>query len=421
MKGLATQKQRTGGRMLRRFALWLVVLVAGVGAGVLVYRAHHLVVALEVQSVATHIQTNAVKPLAWPEYGQSAIATPTYGVIETHGETTPHPTASTAKVITMLAVLEKKPLQRGESGPILTMKQADVESHAWYVAHNGSNTPVYTGLQLTQYQAIQAVLLASSNNMADTLALWAFGSLDAYHAYANAMVRGWGLEDTTVGGDASGLSPLTTSTASDLARIALRVLDQPVLAEIVSQAEADVPGAGVIYNTNRLLKQGNIVGLKTGETVEAGGNFMLAGTQGHGTQSQQIVVVVMGAPLASVAIDDSYKLYQSALKNFEYREVLAEGAPVARIRLPWQDEVADIIAAQSVRGWMWADRPPTVSYVSPDVIEADRMGVAPNIAGPVRVTFGGDNTGTTRSVPSRVETPVSLPPFWWRAWRAATP
>jgi D-alanyl-D-alanine carboxypeptidase (penicillin-binding protein 5/6) len=44
---------------------------------------------------------------------------------------------------------------------------------------------VQLGEELSEYQALQALLLPSANNIAETLARWAFGSIDAYNAYAN--------------------------------------------------------------------------------------------------------------------------------------------------------------------------------------------------------------------------------------------
>ena len=67
------------------------------------------------------------KALAWPTYGQAAIATREHGVLETHGKIERHPTASTAKLITMLAVMEKKPFELGAEGEMLVLDQADVD------------------------------------------------------------------------------------------------------------------------------------------------------------------------------------------------------------------------------------------------------------------------------------------------------
>ena len=291
--------------------------------------------------------------LAWPDYGQSALATRDLGVVEVHGQQDVYPTASTAKLITILAVLEKKPLNIGEQGPILTLTQADVDLHAAYIARNGSNTAVRVGQQISQYQAIQSVLLASSNNMADSLAIWAFGSLAAYHSYASEMVQTLGASKTTLSIDASGLSPATTSTARDLAVIALAALKNPVIAEVVAQQTADVPVAGMIQNTNYLLRTTNdTVGVKTGETVEAGGNFILATNYTVEGQTQLVVTVVMGASTARTAIAASYELYQSAKTHLAYVQLAKKGQRIATYTLPG-GEVRQAVALDSLHAWSW--------------------------------------------------------------------
>ena len=338
----------------RAFGVALVLCVSAFGA-IAALRHYVLTHALAPTiTLATTTKQPQSPTLAWPSYGQSAIATEQQGVVATHGAQTPHPTASTAKVITVLAILEKRPLKLGEHGAMLTMTERDVQSYDDYIAQDGSTTPVQIGLQLTQYQALQSIMLASSNNMADTLAIWAFGSLEAYHTYANQMVKRLGAAHTTIGGDASGLSPLTTSTAEDMARISLAALKQPVIAQIAAQQTADIPFAGTITNSNRLLAANTeIVGLKTGETNEAGGNFLLAAKHASAGQSQPVVVVVFGADSAKTAILDSYKLYQSARRHLIYEEIIPANTVVAQYDL-LRKKTAHATIKQPLKSWTWA-------------------------------------------------------------------
>lgn len=410
----------------RRSRIVLGVLIGAIGVlvlgsfGVVAFRAHSLVVPLEINAIGISPPATQAHPLAWPDYGQAAIATPQHGVVATHGSDQPHPTASIAKLITILAVLERRPLQLGEGGPVLTMTQADVDSYSWYISQNGSNTPVYAGLQLNQYQAVQSVLLASSNNMADTLAIWAFGSIEAYHTYASAMLEGWGLNDTVVGGDASGLSPLTTSTASDLAQVALKVLEQPVLAEIISQSQAEIPGAGMIRNTNLLLVNDEIIGMKTGETVEAGGNFVLTGVQRSGAVSQQVVVVVMGAPLASVAMPASYALFQSAVMNFSYIPIVSEGQVVARLSVPWREESVDVVASQSLDDWVWAGSSPNISFEAANSLTVSHAEIPREAVGRVVVELDSAREGSTKTLSAQLRQSIGPPSFGWKLWQTLT-
>ncbi|WFR73114.1 D-alanyl-D-alanine carboxypeptidase [Prescottella defluvii] len=196
------------------------------------------------------------------------------------GRQSPRPTASTAKLITALTVLERMPLARGEDGPMLTMTGADADLYSSYAAKGGSAVAVWAGQELSEYEMLVGMLLPSANNLADTLAVWAFGSLAEYRTAANEFVRSLGMSSTTVGTDASGFSPTTTSTARDLTLLAAAAVRNPVIAEIVAREEAVLSGVGVVRNTNWLLGRRGVVGLKTGTTDEAGGVFLFAANVG---------------------------------------------------------------------------------------------------------------------------------------------
>lgn len=346
------------------------------------------------------------KALAWPNYGQAAIATREYGVLETHGKIEKHPTASTAKLITMLALMEKKPFKLGASGETLLLDQSDVDLYSSYIARNGSNAPVQAGEKITQYQAMQAVLLVSSNNLADTLAIWAFGSLDAYRTYATDMVQRYGLKNTVIGRDASGLDPSTLSTAADLAIIAQKALAQPVIASIASQQTATIPVAGQIHNTNFLLGDDGVIGLKTGESVEAGGNFVLAGNQTMDGHTQQIIVVVMGADFSKVAQRDSYGLYLTARDNFKYEILVRKGQQVGVYRPAWSKQSYDAVSKEEIGAFIW----PGMSVrpaVQLDAAQPDSKTVK---TGTVKLNVGPSSQESDITLVG----PIDGPSPWWR-------
>ena len=108
-----------------------------------------------------------------------------------------------------------------------------------YASQDGSVVVVSEGEQISEYQALQAMLLPSANNMADTLAVWAYGSMDNYLAYANNLATSLSLKQTHLA-DASGFSAQTVSSASDLVELAQTAMNDPVLTQIVSQRQADI-------------------------------------------------------------------------------------------------------------------------------------------------------------------------------------
>lgn len=152
-----------------------------------------------VQTPATIVKPEFNAPMPWPKYGTAAFAVPKDSFMaESDTSDKPVPVASLAKVITALAVLQQRPLQVGEQGPTINLTEKDVAIYSDYIRKNGTVTYVEPGEQITQYQALQAILMVSANNLSDSLVIQAFGSMEAYVAYANQMLKNLGLTKTTV-------------------------------------------------------------------------------------------------------------------------------------------------------------------------------------------------------------------------------
>jgi D-alanyl-D-alanine carboxypeptidase (penicillin-binding protein 5/6) len=96
--------------------------------------------------------------------------------------------------------------------------------------------------------------------------------------------------------DPSGLDPSTTSTAADQVRLGMAAMQMPALAAITAESTAVVPVAGVVRNTNALLGQDGIVGLKTGSTQAAGGCLLVAAWQEVNGHNTLIVAATFGQP-----------------------------------------------------------------------------------------------------------------------------
>ncbi|MGB4758641.1 MAG: hypothetical protein WBP26_01160 [Candidatus Saccharimonadales bacterium] len=344
-----TQKRK---RLLFRIVIVCSVLALTLGS-VGYYRYTHALPSLSAQISAITYTPPAAQPLAWPAYGQAAVGTKTFGLLSTNGEQTQVPTASNAKLITALAVLESKPLRRDQPGPTITLSTSDVALRDKYAAVGGSVVAVEAGEKITQYQMLQALLLPSANNIADSLVIWAFGSIENYTTYAQQMVDSYGLKHTTIGTDASGLSPSTKSTAGDLVVIAQRALRNPVITQIVAQKQATIPVAGTIRNTNSMLGQDGIVGIKTGNTDEAGGVFLLAGNyELQPGQTTTVIASVMGAPDLRTAMQDSRQLFESAKKNLVFVNIVKAGDNVGIYRTPWGKSYT-AVAASAIHGPVW--------------------------------------------------------------------
>lgn len=281
--------------------------------------------------------------LPWPSYGEAAIGAAGYNTA-THGDQTPMPTASIAKVMTALAILKKMPLSTGEQGPMITLTQQDQDIYNYYRVNGGSLVPVKVGENITEYQALEAMLLPSANNMADTLADWAFGSISTYDAYANSLAMSYGMTNSNFT-SASGFPPSTVSTAQDLVTLGKVALQNPVITQIVGESSAAIPETGTVTNTNSLLGMQGIDGIKTGNNDQDKGAFLgsRAVTLPSG-QTIQLISVVMGAPSLQEALNDSMPILSTAAQNLGDATVNIQSAQYApingqqRMRSSGQDE-----------------------------------------------------------------------------------
>ena len=344
----------------------------------------------------------------WPSHGQAAVGAVGYGVLGTFGEQKALPMASVAKVMTALAVLKQKPLKVGEQGPTITITQEDVDYYQKVVSQDGSNVPVVVGEEITEYEALQALLLPSANNMAHTLAVWAYGSEKQYTSYVNNLSKTLGMNNAHFE-DASGFSSKTVASSEDLARLAVNAMDNPVIAEIAAQPEATIPVAGRIYNVNMLLGRDGIVGVKTGNTEEAGGCFMAAAERVIAGQKVVAVSVIMGANNLSEALRNSVPLINSVFAGFEEVALVKANQTIGSYNVPWSGSV-NVVAKQDVKGVVWRGTP-IKPEVTLDSLTASASAVTSGTAvGTIRGSFGR----TQADSPALLSGTIQKPPALWR-------
>jgi D-alanyl-D-alanine carboxypeptidase (penicillin-binding protein 5/6) len=231
-----------------------------------------------------------VPSTVWPAYGQAAFVRTGQSQIEASPNQHMAAIASVAKVMTAYLVLQDHPLQAGEGGPTITLTYADRRG-----GRDESVVPIAAGEQLTERQALQALLLPSANNIAVVLARWDAGSETRFVARMNAAARSLGMTRTRYT-DPSGYDDATVSTAADQVRIVERAMRLPVFASIVATQSATLPVAGTVHNTDTLLGQDGFVGVKTGSDDAAGGCFAFRAIRWIDGKRTTITGVVLGQP-----------------------------------------------------------------------------------------------------------------------------
>jgi D-alanyl-D-alanine carboxypeptidase (penicillin-binding protein 5/6) len=308
-----------------------------------------------VQNASLQTIYPTTQSLIWPTSGQSAVGILDSKVLDTHGLQTPVPTASTAKLITALMILKAKPLSVGEQGPTITLGPADVAIYNAYVAEQGSVVQVQSGEQISEYQMLEAMLLPSANNMADSLAIWAYGSLADYSEAANQYIHyDLGLNQTTVGADASGFLPSTTSTAGDLVKLGEDVMNNQILAGIVSQTSvAGIPVVSTVKNVNSLIGVDNIIGIKTGNTDQAGGVFVGAAKVNVDGNNVIIVTANAGAPTLRQSLASSQTFVKSSEANFVNVSILKTNSDIASYKTPWNGNSIQVVNNTNLGTVVW--------------------------------------------------------------------
>lgn len=297
--------------------------------------------------------TQAPGKLPWPSLGQGALAIDGLGQVATFGdEIGAKPIASTTKIMTAHIILQHRPLKPGEQGPTVTITRADVERYRQAIMNDESTVEVREGEVLTEYQLLQGLLLPSANNFAEILAAWDAGTTDAFVAAMNAEADRLGMTHTHFD-DTSGFSAKTTSTASDMLVLALAAMRDPVFADVVGQKTATLPIAGEVENTNTLLRDENVVGIKTGETDEAGDCLVFAADLQTPAGTKRAVAVILGQPDRPAVFAAARDLLRAAPSWVTTTKVVSKGDKVGTISSAWGTTV-DAVAAGDAEVTTWA-------------------------------------------------------------------
>lgn len=204
------------------------------------------------------------------------------------------PIASVTKLMTAMVVLDQK-LNPNE---VLTVTDDDVDT----VKHSSSRLRV--GAKMTREEMLRVALMSSENRAAHALARTSPGGVSGFVAAMNRKALEYGMSGTHYV-DPTGLSPDNVSTATDLSKLARRVVAYPLITDYTTTAsKAVVVGSRLqsFRNTNPAVgKKGWEFWLsKTGYINEAG-RCLVAGITAAG---RDVVVVLMGSRTAGARSQD---------------------------------------------------------------------------------------------------------------------
>lgn len=324
----------------------LAAMAIAYSASMLLWPLH--AVAPTVAAVEFTTTPSATVEIAWPGVGSAGV-----GIAGISGASSTPDAASIAsitKVVTSLMVLDRLPLQIGEQGPAFAFTYRDSVEYWDYRRADQSALDVPVDGILTEYQMLQGTLLGSANNYIDRLARELWGS-DAKFAEAAAVwLAERGLSDITIV-TPSGFDEGNIATPSALLRLGERAMQNPVFAEIVGTPGVEIPGAGYVTNTNGMLADPGVVGIKTGTLV--GWSLLTAKDVTIGDTTVHLYASVLNQG------DDDERLAVTRSLFAQVETALADIAPavpagtlVGEVSTLWGKKV-DIVTAEDASVALW--------------------------------------------------------------------
>jgi len=192
------------------------------------------------------------------------------------------PMASITKIMTAVVALEHSSLDETVTVPRIATSVGQ------------SSAGLVPGEQLTMRELLEALLIKSGNDAAETIAVHVGGTVPAFVAMMNAKARELGLSDTHYENPHGLDQPGHYTTADDLAVLARYAMSKPAFREIVDQPSVTI-GRGrhreKLASTDELLTTyAGAMGVKTGNTSGAGYSVVSAAQRGPVT----LYAIVLG-------------------------------------------------------------------------------------------------------------------------------
>jgi serine-type D-Ala-D-Ala carboxypeptidase (penicillin-binding protein 5/6) len=303
--------------------------------------------------------------------------------------------ASTTKLMTAYLALRELPLDKMLTAPAY-QPSSPLESLAGLAP----------GERMSVRDLLYALLLASANDAAVTLAEGVSGSVPRFVREMNKTAAALGLTGTHYENPIGLDSAANYSTAEDLAALTLRLRRDPVFRRIVDTPDAVLKTGDhtrQIANRNLLVSKVPWVnGVKTGHTVEAGEVLVGSGTQKGAT----LVSVVLGAPSESARDEGTLELLDYGFSLYHREAPVRQGERVASPELTYQGTTLPLVARRGVTVGVRRGERVDTSVRTPGEVEGpiergERLGE-------VTVSLDGREVGTVPVVAARAADEASF-------------
>lgn len=245
--------------------------------------------------------------------------------------------ASLTKVMTALVAL-----RYGDPESIITVTNEAIDG----LYERGSKIYLKVGEKIPFRDAMAYLLVASSNDAANAIAISVGGSMDQFVELMNNMAAEMGLEHTHFTNPHGLHDDDHYTSARDVLKVCLEAMKNDTFASYVSMAKCTIPATNkqdeqTVKNTNTLISGSedsryrweNAIGIKTGTTTPAGLCLASAATDGDLTY----FCVVMGASESEKGIlgqfENTIKLYKFAEENYSIQTMVRSSEPIAEVQV----------------------------------------------------------------------------------------
>ncbi|MFF2846826.1 D-alanyl-D-alanine carboxypeptidase [Streptomyces sp. NPDC058001] len=347
--------------------------------------------------------------LPWPQEGQGWMDASGVGTMDHFGEQKPVPIGSVAKAMTAYVILKEHPLEPGADGPAIPV-DARAEKEGGYDETGGESTlnTVKENDQLSQKDALAAVMIPSANNIARLLARWDAGSEAAFVQKMNDAAKELGMDNTTYT-DPSGLKETTVSSAEDQVKLGNQLVRIQALTDITKLPSWKDPSGKVWSNYNRLVPYDNAIGIKTGSTTKAGGNLLFAANKQAGGETVTVVGAVLGQhkpPIIDTVNAVSKTAMLAAQDAVKASTILKKGDVVGQVD-DGLGGLTPVVATKDVSAVGWAGL--TVKLKLTDA--GDALPHTATAGTKVGVLTVGDGSGGAVEVPVALQKDLAEPGF----------
>ncbi len=230
---------------------------------------------------------------------------------------------------------------------------------------------------------LDALLVPSANDAAETLAVGLAGSERAFVRRMNAAAAELGMRDTVYRAPYGLDTPGQRSTAIDSVRLARVLMRDPRFRRVVRKRAAVVAGRPFATTNTLLGRYPGLDGVKTGHTDEAG--WSLVGSAWR--DGRRMYVAALGATDAAGRDLSVRRLLDWGFSRYRPVRLVTEAQVFASVPVPWDRGRLDVAAARSLEpvlrvGTRTSERVVVPTAISPPVRRGQQIGhVEVSVAG----------------------------------------